>query len=152
MLHGPVRSSWRLAFALMGAALVMMAAEGPLDTKRAWYENGQLKYERTYRNGREDGVHRGWYDDGSRMFEYHYAAGFSDGLQRQWYRSGQILARFHHRRGQEAGQQQLWNPDGTIRSNYVIRDGKRYGLLGAMGCTGKDIGNGKLEMGNGILN
>src|SRR5439155_11394424 len=44
---------------------------------------------------------------------------------------------FHHHEGHELGQQQMWNPDGTIRSNYVIKDGRRYGLVGAMGCSGK---------------
>jgi hypothetical protein len=36
------------------------------------------------------------------------------------------------------GQQRMWWPDGTLRANYVVRDGRRYGLLGAKGCVSVD--------------
>ena len=112
--------------------------KGQLDgVVRGWFENGALEYERTYRAGREEGTHRGWYDTGARRFEYEYRAGVSEGEQRQWYPSGQPYTVFHHAQGHELGQQQMWNPDGSVRSNYVVRDGRRYGLLGAMGCTGR---------------
>jgi antitoxin component YwqK of YwqJK toxin-antitoxin module len=104
---------------------------------RGWYESGAREYERTYRGGLEVGEHRGWYDSGALKFVYHFRNGMSDGEQRQWYPGGQPFALFHHALGHEVGQQQLWNADGTIRSNYVIRDGRRFGLLGAMGCTGR---------------
>src|SRR5438105_15958924 len=71
------------------------------------------------------------------MLVYHYHAGLSEATQRQWYPNGQPWTSFHHHEGHELGQQQMWNPDGTIRSNYVIKDGRRYGLVGAMGCSGK---------------
>jgi antitoxin component YwqK of YwqJK toxin-antitoxin module len=71
------------------------------------------------------------------MLRYHYRDGSSEGVQQVWYPSGQIFTSFHHHAGHEIGQQQMWNADGSIRSNYVIRDGRRYGLLGSMGCTGK---------------
>jgi hypothetical protein len=111
--------------------------DGQLDgVVRGWFENGALEYERRYVDGREHGTHRGWFADGSPRFVYHFARGASEGMQQQWYPSGQLFARFHYAAGHEQGQQQLWNPDGTIRSNYVIKDGKRYGLVGAVGCTG----------------
>ena len=63
--------------------------------------------------------------------------GLGEGVQRQWYPDGRAFTEFEYRAGHEAGRQRMWNPDGTIRSNYVIRDGRRYGLIGAMGCTGR---------------
>jgi antitoxin component YwqK of YwqJK toxin-antitoxin module len=105
---------------------------------RGWYENGAPEYERRYRAGREEGRHRGWYETGAPKFLYFYHDGVAEGDQRQWLRTGQALTLFHYRRGHEDGQQQMWNADGTIRSNYVIKDGRRFGLIGSMGCTGKD--------------
>jgi antitoxin component YwqK of YwqJK toxin-antitoxin module len=59
-----------------------------------------------------------------------------DGVAREWSREGKLLSEFHFVAGHEAGQQRMWNDDGSIRSNYVVRDGRRYGLIGAMGCSG----------------
>lgn len=111
---------------------------GKLDgITRAWFANGQLDYARTYRVGLEEGVHRGWYENGSRRFEYHYANGTADGLSLQWYENGRDYTRFHFAKGFEEGQQQMWSPDGTLRANYVIRNGRRYGLPGSVGCRGQ---------------
>lgn len=101
------------------------------------YASGHVRRISEYRDGKLDGVVRGWYESGAPMLRYHYRNGESEGLQQVWYPSGQIFTSFHHLAGHEIGQQQMWNADGSIRSNYVIRDGRRYGLLGAMGCTGK---------------
>ena len=30
----------------------------------------------------------------------------------------------------------MWQEDGTARANYVVREGRRYGLMGAKGCVG----------------
>jgi antitoxin component YwqK of YwqJK toxin-antitoxin module len=100
------------------------------------YENGQVRRDVQSQDGQLDGVVRGWYEDGSPMYVYHYRNGVTDGVQEQWFRSGQRYTLFNHHEGHEVGQQRMWNADGSIRSNYVIRDGKRFGLLGAMGCTG----------------
>jgi hypothetical protein len=102
------------------------------------YPNGQTRRISHYRGDKLDGESRGWFASGARQFVYVYRSGLSEGEQRQWFPTGQIFTLFHHRAGHEDGQQQMWNADGTIRSNYVIKDGRRFGLLGAMGCTGKD--------------
>jgi antitoxin component YwqK of YwqJK toxin-antitoxin module len=103
------------------------------------YANGQIKREASYRGARLDGVVRGWYENGARKFELRYRNDVSEGEQREWYPTGQIYTVFTHHGGHETGQQRMWNADGTIRSNYVIKNGKRFGLLGAMGCTGKEM-------------
>ena len=101
------------------------------------YSNGHVRRESTFRGEVLDGPSRGWYESGAPMFAYAYRAGLSEGVQRQWYPTGQALTRFHYSAGHEQGQQQMWNADGTIRSNYVIKGGRRFGLIGSMGCTGK---------------
>ena len=44
---------------------------------RDWYENGQLKFEWNYKDGKEDGLHRGWWEDGKLFKEINY----KDGVQ-----------------------------------------------------------------------
>ena len=128
---------------LLGAAGLIFAAsagwvlEAPrVATER--YANGQISRRAEYRSGNLDGVTRGWYPNGALMYEYHYRHGLGEGVQQQWNRDGTLLLRLHQHRGHEVGLQQMWNADGSVRSSYVIKAGKRYGLLGARGCTGRN--------------
>ena len=126
----------------VAALMVMQTGAARFPERRTVIErwpNGLIRRESTFAGNALDGVSRGWYEDGAPQFVYFYRRGLSEGEQRQWYRTGQIYTAFTHRAGHEAGQQRMWNPDGTIRSNYVIKDGKRFGLIGALGCTGKDM-------------
>lgn len=102
------------------------------------YPDGRVHRAAEWRGSKLDGTTRGWYDDGAKMFDYRYRDGVAEGEQRQWYESGQPLTLFHDRAGHELGEQRMWNADGSVRSSYVVRDGRRYGLIGAMGCTGRD--------------
>ncbi len=102
------------------------------------YPSGQVSRRAEFRNGELDGVTRGWYQEGTLMYEYHYRHGLGEGLQQQWNRGGTLLLRLNQHRGHEVGLQQMWNSDGSVRSSYAIRDGKRYGLIGARGCTGRN--------------
>jgi len=131
---------------LAGAAGLMLAAgagwmldaraEPSVVTER--YASGQIARRTEYRHDKLDGVTRGWFENGSLMYEYHYRRGLGEGVQRQWNRDGTLLLRLNQHQGQETGLQQMWNLDGSVRSSYVIKAGKRYGLLGARGCTGRN--------------
>ncbi|MEO7997727.1 MAG: hypothetical protein ABI852_09790 [Gemmatimonadaceae bacterium] len=103
---------------------------------RGWHMNGKPDYVRTYLDGIEEGTHEGWYDNGSRRFEYNFVHGVSQGVSKQWYSNGKPYTLFHFDNGQESGQQQMWDTDGKLRANYIIRDGRRYGLPGSLGCRG----------------
>ena len=107
---------------------------------RSWYENGQLAYERRFREGTEAGTHRGWYDDGQFKFDHHFRNGVLEGTARDWFPDGTLYKEFHYERGYESGAQRMWCVDGTVRANYVVRDGRRYGLIGAKGCVNGSLG------------
>ena len=134
----------RISFVRLGVGALMATQTGAVRlpehrTVAERWPNGQLRRESTYVGDVLDGPSRGYYASGARQFIYFYRRGFSEGEQRQWYPSGRIYTSFNHRAGHEVGQQRMWNPDGTIRSNYVIKDGKRFGLIGALGCTGTEM-------------
>ena len=104
---------------------------------RGWHENERPDYSRTYSAGLEAGTHEGWYENGSRRFEYHFSKGMSEGVAKQWYRNGKPYTLFHFANGQETGRQQMWDTEGKLRANYIIREGRRYGLPGSVGCRGE---------------
>jgi antitoxin component YwqK of YwqJK toxin-antitoxin module len=130
---------WSLGAMLAGAVGVggnAAIANRGLEVRRGWFDDGSLAWERTYREGREHGLHRGWYPSGGKRFEIRYVDGFAEGEAREWYPSGKLLTEFRYVRGHEMGRQRMWTEDGILRANYVVRDGRRYGLIGSVGCTG----------------
>jgi len=106
-------------------------------TAMSFFSNGGARWERSYVAGREEGLHRGWYDDGTLHFRYPYAGGVVDGNALEWFPDGTLYRDFNYVGGHEEGSQRMWHDDGTVRANYVVRNGRRYGLMGSKGCVGE---------------
>ena len=123
---------------LVGSASLSIARRGAdsVDMRREWYADGRLRTERSYVDGREDGLHRGWYSDGSPMFERRYQRGLAQGIQREWFADGKPYTEFTYVDGHESGRQRMWTEYGALRANYVVREGRRFGLMGSTGCEG----------------
>lgn len=99
-----------------------------------WYPNGQLKEQRFYLDHQKHGEHKGWWPDGTPRFRYQFDRGQYDGEVINWFANGKPLSVFHYEQGQEVGSQRLYREDGSFKANYVVRDGRRYGLIGTKGC------------------
>jgi hypothetical protein len=102
--------------------------------QRKWYPNKQLAEERFYINGKKEGTHKGWWPDGKQKFIFEAVNDEYNGEFKEWYPWGLLCKQFHYLNGQEEGSQRLWWDNGTVRANYVIRDGKKYGLIGLKLC------------------
>ncbi len=102
--------------------------------QRTWYRGGQPEAERFYINGKKEGTHRGWWPGGNPQFLFTLAGDEYEGAFSEWYASGNLGKKFHYVHGREEGSQQLWWDNGSIRANYVIRNGKKYGLIGLKIC------------------
>ncbi len=103
-------------------------------TQKKWYPNRQLQEERFYINGKKEGLHKGWWPDGKQKFLFTAYADNYEAEFKEWYASGLLAKYFHYKNGQEEGSQRLWWDNGSVRANYVIRDGKKYGLIGLKTC------------------
>lgn len=103
-------------------------------TQKKWYPHHQLQEERFYINGKKEGLHRGWWPDGKEKFAFTAYSNKNEGEFKEWYSSGLLQKFFHYKNGQEEGSQRLWWDNGSVRANYVIRDGKKYGLIGLKTC------------------
>ena len=109
---------------------------------RAWYADGLPMWVREYHAGREDGVHTGWWPDGTRKFRLAYVDGLLEGASHEWYIDGKPFRDSNYHRGQETGLQRMYDADGAVRASYEVRGGRRYGSIGAVGCTPKRASNG----------
>ena len=67
-------------------------------------------------------------------FEYNLKDDEYNGSLKEWNRKGQIIKSFNYVNGYEKGSQKLWFDNGEVRSNYVIKNNRRYGLLGTKNC------------------
>jgi antitoxin component YwqK of YwqJK toxin-antitoxin module len=123
-----------LGITLLGAPLTRHADEATFRVVRSHYDSGAVAEERTYLDGREDGIHRGWWPDGSPRFEYNYSEGVLEGRSREWFASGALWREQQYVKGHESGLQRLYWEDGRVRASYEVVDGRRYGLMGAKGC------------------
>ena len=103
-------------------------------TQKKWYPNHHLQEERFYINGKKEGIHKGWWPDGKTKFLFSVNADKNEGEFKEWYSSGPLGKCFHYKKGNEEGSQRLWWDNGSVRANYVIRNGKKYGLIGLKTC------------------
>lgn len=101
---------------------------------KKWYLNKQLAEYRTYHAGKKVGKHVGFWEDGQPKFEFNFMDGELQGIANEWYRNGQPYKAFHYKMGYENGSQKMWWENGIIRANYVVKQGRRYGLIGLKLC------------------
>jgi antitoxin component YwqK of YwqJK toxin-antitoxin module len=101
---------------------------------KKWHPNGKLAEERYYIAGRKERVHRAWWPSGKLKFIYEFDNDEFNGVNKEWYESGNLFKEFHYEKGYESGSQKMYWINGKTRANYVIKNNRRYGLLGTKNC------------------
>ena len=102
--------------------------------QRKWYSKDLLSEERLYINGKKEGIQKGWWPNEKPKFYYTAYNNEYNGEFIEWYSTGLLAKKFHYLNGQEEGSQRLWWDNQTVRANYVIKNGKKYGLIGLKIC------------------
>ncbi|MDX1627452.1 MAG: hypothetical protein R3345_02065 [Fulvivirga sp.] len=123
---------------------------GNLDYK-AYYIDGRIKAEGTYKNGSLNGAYLSYHHNGLKQLEAHYSNGKLDGPYVSYYERGSVERKSHYKEGVEEGyykyyyengqlkyegwivngkQQQEWRnyyPDGTLSDKDYFIDGEYHG-------------------------
>lgn len=99
-----------------------------------YYKNAKLKERRVYRDGVKEGKHQKFWPSGKLLVEYNFKNGLAHGSSKSWFKNGMLSSAFNYTMGKENGSQKAWLEDGKYRTNYVVRDGRRYGLIGLKPC------------------
>lgn len=102
--------------------------------QKKWFAKGLPAEERLYINGKKEGIQKGWWANGKPKFYYTAYNNEYNGEFKEWYETGLLAKQFHYVNGQEEGSQRLWWDNQTVRANYVIKNGKKYGLIGLKIC------------------
>lgn len=101
---------------------------------KKFYTSGSLMEIRMFKNGKKIGKYLGYFMSGEKAFEYNFKDGEYHGKRYEWKKDGSLLRESNYENGYEKGSQKIWWADGRIKSNYVIKNNRRYGLLGIKNC------------------
>lgn len=100
----------------------------------AWSEQGVPVSSAFFINGKKEGLQQTWWPDKTPQLRYWTSDNEYEGAFLEWNSAGVLIKQFHYLQGHESGHQRLWWDNGTVRANYVIRNGRKYGLLGLKLC------------------
>lgn len=101
---------------------------------KKYYENGKLKEKRNFTAGKKTGDYYAWWGNGRLQLHYIFVNDEYDGNCLEWNENGLLTKDMNYRRSREDGLQRWWYDNGKIKANYIIREGRRYGLLGTKNC------------------
>ncbi len=99
-----------------------------------FYESKKLREKRYFVNGQKTGIYLTWWENGNKQMDYQFVNDEYEGTCREWNEKGMLNKEMNYKKGHEDGRQQWWYDNGKIKANYVIKDGRRYGLLGTKNC------------------
>lgn len=99
-----------------------------------FYSSGKLRELRYFTNGQKTGQLTAWWENGNKQLQYFFAADEYEGTCKEWSETGFLNKIMNYKKGHEEGPQQWWYDNGKIKANYIIKDGRRYGLLGTKNC------------------
>ena len=101
---------------------------------KVYYKGGVLKEERYFKKNKRQGLYIGFYKNGAKNFSYTFLNDEYNGTNTVWASNGKKIEEHNYLNGYEEGAQKTWYLNGKIKSNYVIKNNRRYGLLGTKNC------------------
>ena len=88
------------------------------------YENGQIKSEGNYKDGKPDGKVTGWFENGQIQIVLNLKDGKLDGKVIDWYENGQIEAEENYKDGKLDGKATYLHENGQIERETTYKDGQ----------------------------
>ena len=98
------------------------AEELPEGTVIEYYENGQKESEGSYKDGKEDGLHKYWHENGQMSAEENWNDGKLEGKVFSWYENGQMSAEENWKDDNKNGKLTTWYENGQIESESYFND------------------------------
>lgn len=103
---------------------------GKLNGECVWYtQNGELMKKACYHDDVLEGLCTCWHPNGKKASEEHYVNGKLDGEVRKWYDNGQIFQEGQYSDGMMEGQWFIFYPSGALagKADYAKGTGKQIG-------------------------
>ena len=101
---------------------------------KKYFPSGRLKEVRKYKMGKKEGDFIGYFSNGAHNFIFQFTDGEYNGTNKIWTINGILIEESNFKNGYEDGAQKRWYNNGKVKSNYIIKNNRRYGLLGTQNC------------------
>ena len=98
------------------------------EIKKEYYPRGELKNERTYVNGVQEGISKTYYLSGKLKSEINYINGEMVGLGKGYYESGKIEAEANYKNGKLEGFAKGYYENGKLKWDRNYKNGKQEGI------------------------
>ncbi|MCL2334609.1 MAG: hypothetical protein FWC57_00935 [Endomicrobia bacterium] len=96
---------------------------------KAYYKNGQTRYEGRFANGRPEGIFKAYSPEGKVVSADNYSRGRINGTSKLYYLSGEKLAEYRYKDGVLEGVSSVYNKDGSVLSQVSYRKGLMHGTI-----------------------
>ena len=83
-------SRYTLFFSLLLCSLLVNSEATNPNIHKESFENGNPKYEISYKNKLKHGKEIFWYESGNKKMQSHFVNGIENGSWKQWYENGQL--------------------------------------------------------------
>tara|TARA_B110000977_G_C10994703_1_gene461404 strand:- start:42 stop:443 length:402 start_codon:yes stop_codon:yes gene_type:complete len=88
------------------------------------YSDGQKSLERTYKDGKANGLSTWWYDDGKKEYESVYKDGVRNGIATSWHENGSKEWQASYKDGTRDGKTSSWHANGKREKRAYYLDFK----------------------------
>jgi hypothetical protein len=102
-------------------------AEGYIVRQKGWYEDGALRLDCTFPDGKNPGENKWWYNDGTleMEFNYNYKDGKLRGIIKKWYKDGTLKEESNlDENRQKDGVCRGWFKSGKLKYECNFKEGK----------------------------
>jgi antitoxin component YwqK of YwqJK toxin-antitoxin module len=96
---------------------------------KEYYNNGNIKLEYNFKNGKKNGVQKKWFDNNQISIIYNYNNGNLTGLQKKWYKNGQIKSEMNYYNNILDGIYKYWYSNGQIKFVKNYKNGNLIEIL-----------------------
>ncbi|MDA8669523.1 DUF1566 domain-containing protein, partial [Flavobacteriales bacterium] len=96
--------------------------------REVYYEDGQLKIKATYKDGKEDGIWKEYFENGQLKFKATYKDGKEDGVLEEYFENGQLKFKVPYKDGKEDGVFEVYFENGQLKLKNTFKDGKEDGV------------------------
>ena len=93
---------------------------GEQEVKKEYWDNGKVKSETHFKNGKKEGLETSWFENGEKMSESYYKDGKIEGLHTVWFENGKKKSIKHYKDGVQNGLWTEWDEYGKKRFQINI--------------------------------
>lgn len=116
------------------AECICYKAGKPHGLWKIYHSNHLIKSLPTFDEGKKTSDYYTWWENGTKQIHYQFKNDEYEGICKEWNSKGPLIKEMNYKKGHEDGSQKLWFDNGKVKANYIIKNGRRFGLLGTKNC------------------